>query len=187
MEQFLTAGERSALLSAAREAIESRLQAAEPAGAEARVVGGNLKKKCGAFVTLTRQGRLRGCIGFVVAERPLLETVREAARAAAFQDPRFPPLRAQELPEIRLEISVLSEPGPVQSLEQIRVGTHGLIVRRGARSGLLLPQVATEYGWDRDTFLSHACAKAGLPGDCWREPGTEIEIFSAEVFGEEGA
>jgi AmmeMemoRadiSam system protein A len=184
MEQFLTAEERGALLKAAREAIEARLRGERPARTEAE---GELAKHHGAFVTLTRNGRLRGCIGFVIAERPLLETVREAAQAAAFQDPRFPPLRPAELPEIRLEISVLSEPRPVRGLEEIRVGTHGLIVRRGPRSGLLLPQVATEYGWDRDTFLAHTCAKAGLPEDCWREPGTTIELFGAEVFGEPGA
>jgi len=120
----------------------------------------------------------------VAAQRPLLETVREAARAAAFHDPRFPPLRSSELPEIRLEISVLSRPRPVSDLGEIRVGRHGLIVRRGSRSGLLLPQVAEEYGWDRETFLSHTCVKAGLPEDSWREAGTEIEIFGAEVFGE---
>jgi AmmeMemoRadiSam system protein A len=181
MEQFLTAEERGALLKAAREAIEAGLRGDRPA----RGAGpGALAAHHGAFVTLTRDGRLRGCIGFVVARRPLLETVREAAQAAAFHDPRFPPLRSAELPEIRLELSVLSEPRPVTSLEEIQVGRHGLIVRQGPRSGLLLPQVATEYGWDRDTFLSHTCAKAGLPEDCWREPGTVIEIFGAEVFGE---
>jgi AmmeMemoRadiSam system protein A len=148
---------------------------------------GNLQRKRGAFVTLTLHGQLRGCIGFVIAERPLLDTVREAARAAAFQDPRFTPLRGAELPEVHLEISVLGEPRRVRSLEEIRVGEHGLIVRRGFRSGLLLPQVATEYGWDRDTFLCHTCVKAGLPRDSWRDPDTEIQLFGAEVFGEEGA
>jgi len=181
MEHFLTAEERKLLLKAAREAIEAGLTGGRPARGDGP---GALAARRGAFVTLTHNGRLRGCIGFVFAERPLLETVREAARAAAFHDPRFPPLRAAELPEIRLELSVLSEPQPVHDLEQIQVGQHGLIVRRGARSGLLLPQVATEYGWDRDTFLSHTCTKAGLPEDSWREPGTEIEIFGAEVFGE---
>jgi AmmeMemoRadiSam system protein A len=183
MENFLTAEERSALLKAAREAIEAGLAGRRP---ERGAGPGALAARRGAFVTLTRNGRLRGCIGFVFAERPLLETVREAAQAAAFHDPRFPPLRAAELPEIRLELSVLSEPRPVVDLEEIQVGQHGLIVRRGSRSGLLLPQVATEYGWDRDTFLSHTCTKAGLPENSWREPGTEIEIFGAEVFGDAG-
>jgi len=120
----------------------------------------------------------------VIAAKPLLETVIEAAEASAFHDPRFPPLERRELSEISIDISVLSEPRPLRSLDEIQVGTHGLIVRRGLRSGLLLPQVATEYGWDRDTFLTHTCFKAGLPGDAWKAPGTEIELFSAEVFGE---
>jgi AmmeMemoRadiSam system protein A len=184
MDAFLTAEERAVLLQAARQAIEAGLEGGRPA----RGAGsGALAARRGAFVTLTRGGRLRGCIGFVVAQRPLLETVREAARAAAFQDPRFPPLRRAELPEIRLELSVLGEPRPVSCPEEIQVGRHGLIVRRGFRSGLLLPQVATEYGWDRETFLRHTCAKAGLPEGSWREPGTEIEIFCAEVFGEGSA
>ena len=181
MEQFLTAEERGTLLEAARQAIEDGLGGGGPARGGA---AGALGERRGAFVTLTRGGRLRGCIGFVAAQRPLLETVREAARAAAFHDPRFPPLRSSELPEIRLEISVLEPPRPVSDLGEIQVGRHGLIVRRGPRSGLLLPQVAEEYGWDRETFLSHTCAKAGLPEDSWREAGTEIEIFGAEVFGE---
>lgn len=120
----------------------------------------------------------------MIAAKPLLETVIEAAEASAFHDPRFPPLERRELSEISIDISVLSEPRPLRSLDEIQVGTHGLIVRRGLRSGLLLPQVATEYGWDRDTFLTHTCFKAGLPGDAWKAPGTEIELFSAEVFGE---
>ncbi len=123
----------------------------------------------------------------MLASKPLLETVIEAAEASAFHDPRFPPLDKRELPGISIDISVLSEPRPLASLDEIQVGTHGLIVRRGLRSGLLLPQVATEYGWDRDTFLTHTCFKAGLPGDAWRAPDTEIELFSAEVFGEQGA
>lgn len=127
---------------------------------------------------------MRGCIGFVTAERPLLAAVEEAAQAAAFQDPRFPPLTRQELGEVHLEISVLSQPRPVSDVREIEVGRHGLIVRRGLRSGLLLPQVATEYGWDRETLLQHTCRKAGLPDDCWRESGTALELFSAEVFGE---
>ena len=181
MEQILSSEERAILLQAAREAIESRLQRRRPNYPQA---SGNLKKKCGAFVTLYEKGKLRGCIGFVTAARPLLQTVIEAAEASAFHDPRFPPLESRELGEITIDISVLSEPRPVRSLEEIQVGTHGLIVRQGHRSGLLLPQVATEYGWDRETFLTHTCYKAGLPGDCWRSPDTEIELFGAEVFGE---
>jgi AmmeMemoRadiSam system protein A len=184
MEQILTSEERGILLRAAREAIESRLERRHPSYPEAT---GNLKKKSGAFVTLNKKDKLRGCIGFVIAARPLLQTVIEAAEASAFHDPRFPPLDVRELADISIDISVLSEPRPVRSLDEIQVGTHGLIVHQGHRSGLLLPQVATEYGWDRDTFLTNTCHKAGLPGDCWRQADTEIELFAAEVFGEKEA
>jgi AmmeMemoRadiSam system protein A len=182
MEQTLTSEERGILLRAARETIEAKLERRRPSHPEA---AGNLKKKCGAFVTLCKKGQLRGCIGFVIAAKPLLQTVIEAAEASAFHDPRFPPLERHELSEISIDISALSEPRSIRGLDEIRVGTHGLIVRQGHRSGLLLPQVATEYGWDRDTFLTHTCYKAGLPGDCWRAPDTEIELFTAEVFGEQ--
>jgi AmmeMemoRadiSam system protein A len=182
MEQILTAEERGTLLRAARETIESKLERRSCSPPQA---SGNLKKKCGAFVTLYKKGSLRGCIGFVIAAKPLLQTVIEAAEASAFHDPRFPPLERRELPDISIDISVLSEPRRLRCLDEIQVGTHGLIVRRGLHSGLLLPQVATEYGWDRDTFLTHTCYKAGLPGDAWRAPDTEIELFSAEVFGEQ--
>jgi AmmeMemoRadiSam system protein A len=182
MEQTLTSEERGILLRAAREAIESRLERRRPTYPEAT---GKLKKKSGAFVTIYKGGKLRGCIGFVIAVKPLFQTVVEAAEASAFHDPRFPPLDSRELTEISIDISVLSEPRPIRGLDEIQVGTHGLIIRQGHRSGLLLPQVATEYGWDRDTFLTHTCYKAGLPGDCWRRADTEIELFSAEVFGEQ--
>ncbi len=122
----------------------------------------------------------------MVATRSLIETVREAARASAFNDPRFPPLQASELGEIGIEISVLSPLRRVASVEEVRVGVHGVMLRNGLYSGLLLPQVATEYGWDRETFLTHTCYKAGLPADCWRSDETEIEVFSAVVFSEEG-
>jgi len=128
---------------------------------------------------------LRGCIGHIAASRPLFETVREVAVSSAFEDPRFPPLEKQEWSGIRIEISVLSPFEKITDMGLIRVGTHGIMIRRGYRSGLLLPQVATEQGWDRDTFLTHACFKAGLPADAWKSPDANIEIFSAIVFGEE--
>jgi AmmeMemoRadiSam system protein A len=111
--------------------------------------------------------------------------VKEVAAASAFEDPRFPPVRGDELDALSIEISVLSPLERISDVEKIRVGVHGLIMRRGARSGLLLPQVAVEQGWDRDTFLTHTCYKAGLPGDAWKSPDTIIEIFSALVFHEE--
>ncbi len=181
MDFGLTEGEKATLLRAAREAIAGRLQRQEPAAPPATPA---LRERCGAFVTLHKGGRLRGCIGYVEARKPLLETVREMAVASAFQDPRFPPLGPEELPQVDIEISVLSPLRRIESAEEIQVGVHGVMLSRGFNSGLLLPQVATEYGWDRETFLDHTCRKAGLPAGCWRRVDARIEIFSAVVFGE---
>jgi AmmeMemoRadiSam system protein A len=113
-----------------------------------------------------------------------VDTIKEVAQSSAFEDPRFPPLRAEEWDRVHLEISVLSPFEPITDVNRIEVGAHGILIQRGSRSGLLLPQVATEQGWDRDTFISHTCLKAGLPGDAWTWPNTRIEIFSAQVFAE---
>ncbi|MGC8762643.1 MAG: AmmeMemoRadiSam system protein A [Acidobacteriota bacterium] len=140
----------------------------------------------GAFVTLkTGEGDLRGCIGTILPAGPLDETVVRMAVAAAVEDPRFPAVRLSELPRLRFEISALTVPEPVPDLRRIEVGRHGLIVTRGSRKGLLLPQVAPEWGWDREEFLRHTCLKAGLPEEAWRDPGTRVEWFEAEVWGEE--
>jgi AmmeMemoRadiSam system protein A len=133
-------------------------------------------------VTLHKQGRLRGCIGQIHARQPLVRTVAEMAVAAAFEDPRFPPLRREELRDIDIEISVLTPLRRITDVGEIQVGTHGIYLRRGAYSGLLLPQVATEWGWDRNTFLEHTCEKAHLPKDAWKDKKAEIYIFSADVF-----
>lgn len=135
-----------------------------------------------AFVTLNHRGRLRGCIGYTEARAPLYRTVQECAVAAATEDPRFSPVTAREAVEVRFEISVLSPLAPV-SAEEVAVGVHGLMIRKGMHRGLLLPQVAIEHGWDRATFLTQVCAKAGLPPDAWKG-GTELYSFTAEVFGE---
>jgi AmmeMemoRadiSam system protein A len=137
----------------------------------------------GAFTTLHLAGTLRGCIGYIEAVEALSRTIEETAVAAAFHDPRFPPLVAREYPLIDLEISVLSPLEPLADPADLVPGKHGLVVSRGARRGLLLPQVAVEQGWDRETFLSHTCLKAGLPPDAWRS-GTSLEVFTACVFGE---
>jgi AmmeMemoRadiSam system protein A len=142
-----------------------------------------LTKPCGAFVTLHKYGQLRGCIGSLIGEKPLFLTVQEMAISAAFQDPRFPPLTKEEFSEIEIEISVLSPLQRITDVEQIEVGKHGIFLVKGFYRGVLLPQVATEYGWDRYQFLDHTCMKAGLPPGCWRS-GAEIYIFSAEVFSE---
>ncbi|WP_300161337.1 AmmeMemoRadiSam system protein A [Solidesulfovibrio sp.] len=141
-----------------------------------------LREPHGAFVTLTLRGRLRGCIGHIVGDAPLYETIAEMAEAAAFGDPRFPPLSRQEFDQLAVEISVLSPLTPCPDASQVTVGRHGLLVRRGGRSGLLLPQVPVEWGWDREAFLDQTCRKAGLEPGCWREPGTTLLWFEAEVF-----
>lgn len=138
----------------------------------------------GAFVTLTSGGRLRGCIGHVVGVSPLWMSVRDNALAAAFGDPRFPPLAGHELPAVRIEISALT-PLVRCAPEEITVGRDGVLIERGAARGLLLPQVAVELGWDRETFLDHTCGKAGLAAGCWHEPDTVLFRFAAEVFGED--
>jgi AmmeMemoRadiSam system protein A len=179
----LTEAERTTLLETARRAIAARFEARLLPVPEATPA---LRAPCGAFVTLKIEGRLRGCIGHISAAAPLIETVRDMALASAFDDPRFPPLARDELERAAIEVSVLSPLRRIRDPEEIRVGTHGILMRRGGRSGLLLPQVATEQGWDRQEFLVHTCRKAGLDDGAWQDPDTAIEIFSAIVFGEEG-
>jgi len=147
------------------------------------VASGTLKEQRGAFVTLTVDGELRGCIGYPLPEKPLDETIIEMAVAAATQDTRFEPLAANELKKLKIEISVLGLPEPVQEPAEVRVGSHGIIVSKGFHRGLLLPQVPVEYGWDRETYLDHGCLKAGLPPDAWKK-GAKIEVFTAQVFSE---
>ena len=142
------------------------------------------KNICGAFVTLHIKGNLRGCIGNIVGTKQIPETVAEMAKSSAFRDPWFNPLGKEEYSNIDIEISILSPIETVNDVSEIVVGRDGVIISRGYNSGLLLPQVATEQGWDRDTFIEHTCHKAGLPGNAWQDPDTKIEKFSAQVFGE---
>ena len=142
----------------------------------------HLAEERGAFTTLHRHGRLRGCIGYVLPVAPLYQTVAQTAVAAALQDPRFEPVTIDEASELKVEISVMSLLFSIQP-EGVEVGKHGLLVTYGIRRGLLLPQVATEHHWDRETFLSETCRKAGLPLDAWRH-GAELQAFTAEIFGE---
>ena len=140
----------------------------------------------GVFATWrTAAGALRGCIGFPEPSRWLNEAVAQAAVQAALHDPRFDPVTLVELPTLSLELSVLSPPTVVQDPLAVRAGEHGVIVRQGSWQGLLLPQVATEYGWDRDMLLAQACVKAGLAPDAWQQ-GATLSVFTAEVFGEGG-
>ena len=136
-----------------------------------------------AFVTLKKGGELRGCIGLMEPLHPLYLTVAKMTRSAALEDPRFPATTEAELAEMRVEISVLTPLERVRDVEEIEVGKHGLRIEQGPYAGVLLPQVATEYGWDRIEFLRNTCRKAGLPLDAW-EKGAEIYKFSAEDFGE---
>jgi len=176
----LTDAEKHRLLELARTALEEVVrfgrmsEVAEPAEA--------LRTPCGAFVTLHKGRHLRGCIGHIEAGRPLYTTVRECARAAALDDPRFQPVTPAELPSLRLEISVLSPLADVAP-QAIEVGRHGLLISRGVQRGLLLPQVAVEWNWDREQFLEETCRKAGLPPDAWRH-GARIQAFTAQVFEE---
>ena len=141
-----------------------------------------LKEKRGAFVTLHSQGNLRGCIGYVRAKKPLHQTIREMAIAAAFQDSRFKPVTQGELKDLEIEISVLTPLEKISDITEITVGRHGIYIIKDYHSGLLLPQVATEQKWDRESFLKHTCIKAGLPEDAWKDKSTEIFIFSADIF-----
>jgi AmmeMemoRadiSam system protein A len=140
--------------------------------------------KCGAFVTLHKFGDLRGCIGTFRNDKKLYEVVSDMAIQAAFYDPRFQPVTKDELDKIEIEISVLTPMVPVYNLDDIVVGRDGLYVKKGFYSGVLLPQVATEYNWDKYQFLSHTCIKAGLPDDIWKREKIDIYRFSAIVFSE---
>ncbi|HEX6159673.1 MAG TPA: AmmeMemoRadiSam system protein A [Thermoanaerobaculia bacterium] len=184
---MLTIPQRNLLLRIARDSIEAVLDGRSPSFPPHDQLDAELIRPGGCFVSLHADGELRGCIGSIHPVSPLFEAVSASAVNAAFRDPRFHPVRKEELARIALEISVMSAIELVADVNDITVGRDGLIIRRGMSSGLLLPQVATEYGWDRETFLCHTCVKAGLPRDAWRTPGTRIERFSAEVFGEQTA
>jgi uncharacterized protein len=180
---MLTSHHRFHLLRTARQSIEAVLDGRD--GETPAAPDEELMRPSGAFVSLhTEAGDLRGCIGTIKPVAPLIRAVATNAVSAAFRDPRFHPLRRDELDAIRIEISVMSPLVPVEAVEEIVVGRDGLIVSRGERIGLLLPQVATSFGWDRETFLDHTCLKAGLTPLAWRSADCRIEKFSAEVFNE---
>jgi AmmeMemoRadiSam system protein A len=135
-------------------------------------------------VTLNKNNQLRGCIGFTSPLQPLYLTVRDAATSAALKDYRFQPVQEAELKQLSYEISVLSPFRKVFNIKQIEIGKHGLLIKKGSGEGLLLPQVAAKYNWDRTTFLQQTCLKAGLPENAWKDEESDIFIFSAFVFGE---
>lgn len=178
---MLSTEEKKALIRYARACIGARLGGAP---AERPASSPSLGMPGGAFVTLKKDGDLRGCIGRMASPDPLLSTVAAMAPAAAFEDPRFPPVTAEELPSIKLEISVLTPLRKISDPKEVEVGTHGIYLSNGYRSGVLLPQVPVEWGWDRATFLRQGCRKAGMPESALQDPYTELFVFEAEVFSE---
>ena len=182
-DEVLNAEERKAALELARLTVETYVRTGKRPVWNKRLPG--LEKPLGAFVTLRENGELRGCIGRFEPDIPLSQVIIEMAIAAATEDHRFPPVSAKELGEIDYEISVLSPLRKVKSWKEIELGRHGVEVARGFRRGVYLPQVATETGWDLDTFMSSLCAhKAGLPADAWKDPQTDIYVFTAQVFSD---
>jgi len=175
--QSLNPKQRTALLSIARRAIRDRVYGRSVS--QSSPTDPALQDPGAAFVTLTRDGALRGCIGYVYALRPLAEAVAHCAASAATGDPRFPPVTNRELSDLQVEISVLSPLRRVRDPDEIQIGVHGLHISKDGHHGLLLPQVATEFGWDRETFLRQVCVKAGLPQDAWRR-GADVQIFTVE-------
>ncbi|MCL2442325.1 MAG: AmmeMemoRadiSam system protein A [Treponema sp.] len=194
MEFIITAKEQKLLLTQAREAITAKLEGRKPSfdiiknDSEIEKKS-NLNTPCGAFVslhTVNSSGRgLRGCIGRMAANLPLIETVRLMAKEAAFGDPRFPPVKIDELKNISIEISALSPMTPCHDPRQVQVGVHGLLLTGRGRSGVLLPQVPVEQGWNLDEYLDYICVKAGLPPGSNEAPDTQLYTFTAIVFSEE--
>jgi uncharacterized protein len=168
------------LIALARRALEARVRHAALPDIDSTLAP---DVHCGAFVSIFRDGELRGCLGRLDSPLPIAQLVAELAQLVADSDPRFDHVRPQELAGIGLEISVLTRAREILSVDEIEVGKHGLIVEQGISRGLLLPQVADQQGWDRDVFLDHTCLKAGLTVDAWRH-GARIFIFEAQIFGE---
>jgi len=179
---MLTKGEKKALLKYSRAVIKAKLKDIK--------IEYNLpdepiyKKRYGAFVTLHKNGELRGCVGYIKAFKSLKETIYDMSIAAAFNDTRFEPLQLLEFNDIEIEISVLSELIRIKSIDEIKIGRDGLFMINGHKSGLLLPQVATEYKWDKETFLDQTCNKGRMRLGCWKHPLTETYRFTAEIFSE---
>jgi AmmeMemoRadiSam system protein A len=181
MPELLTEKEQKELLNIARGTIVDYVANRNVPSIVTSSPGLNLHSGC--FVTIKKQGELRGCIGNFVSDQPLYLLVQEMAVSAATRDPRFYPMKKDDLGDFIIDVSVLSPLAKAKSVEDILVGVHGIYIVKGSYRGVLLPLVATEYGWDRDQFLQHTCIKAGLPQDAWQGE-CNIYIFSAQVFGE---
>ena len=178
----LTGAEKKRLLAIARKTLKEYVSSRTVPGIE--VTEPALHERRGVFVTLTIRGRLRGCIGYIKPVAPLYRSVMDMTVAASSKDMRFRAVAMDELKDIHIEVSVLSPLKLVNSVDEIKVGIHGLYIVKGGRAGLLLPQVATQYKWGREEFLQNTCAKAGLPEDSWKDKETRIYIFSAQIFSE---
>jgi len=178
---MLNSTEKKLLLQLAREAITSTVVMRKAKAHQ--VTDPKLVAPQGCFVTIKRQGALRGCIGNFTSDKPLYLLVQEMAISAATRDPRFYPMKEEDLAQFELEISVLSPLSKISAPEEVMVGKHGLYLEKNFSRGVLLPQVAVEHGWDRETFLNQTALKAGLRKDDWKE-GADIYVFSAEVFAE---
>jgi hypothetical protein len=181
-EEVVNKAEQQELLNLAKLTVESVVKTGKKPDYANKMPG--LDRPLGAFVTLREKGQLRGCIGRFEPDIPIYEVVMEMAVAAATQDYRFPPVSEKELDKLEYEISVLSPLRKVGSWKEIEIGKHGVEVARGMGRGVFLPQVATETGWDIETFMNTLCEqKAGLPADAWKDPKTDIYVFTAQVFG----
>ncbi len=174
--------ERALLLRLAHDSILSALDVSE-AGLPLDPPTPHLAEPRGVFTSLYLRRELRGCVGYVLPVNPVYRAVAETARAAAFEDERFPPVTCEQAPHLEIELSILSPPQPI-SPDAVEIGRHGLLITQDGRRGLLLPQVPVEHNWDRVKFLEQTCRKAGLPLDAWKN-GARIEAFTAEVFGDE--
>jgi AmmeMemoRadiSam system protein A len=177
--------QKQTLLKIARDTVEAVIAGGTVVRPESDDV--ELNAHCGCFVTLKNHERLRGCIGQFTSDAPLIELVVDMAKASATGDPRFfaEPITADELEKLDIEISVLSPLERTNEPLALRLGVDGIYIKKGLASGCFLPQVATETGWSKEEFLSYCCAhKAGLPPDAWKDKGTEVYLFTAEVFGE---
>jgi len=182
MEWKLAESETNTLLRAARESILAGMKKKPPPPAPDEIPPALMENR-GAFVTLHKEGKLRGCIGYIDPIKPMYEAVVCAAQSSAFEDPRFPPVSEEEMGLIEIEISILSPATPVDSWEDIRIGEHGIVLKKGIARALFLPHVAVENNWDLETTLTHLAVKAGLYGQDWRE-GAQFEVFTSDTFSE---
>jgi AmmeMemoRadiSam system protein A len=181
MKNVLSKEQQKFLLGLARRAINHYLKKNKTLKMDTKDT--ELKEKRGAFVTLKVNDQLRGCIGYPIPHKPLIETIIDCAIAAASQDYRFSSITKEELDRLDVEISVLTLPRKIEDVSEIKIGDHGIIISKGMSKGLLLPQVPVEWDWDLETYLNHGCLKAGLPEDAWKK-GAKIEIFSAQIFSD---